>query len=95
MGEFSSSRLFMPGPLKLRESAHERGEARFMVFAIKQSLVPSPERRFHRKVEEATKRMSLDVTDRVILDEARMHVNTHTKHLKPSFHCKLSYYTLV
>jgi hypothetical protein len=21
--------------------------------------------------------------DRVILDEARMHVNTHTKHLKP------------
>jgi hypothetical protein len=60
MGVFSSSWLFMLGPLKLRESAHERAEARFMVFAIKQSLVPSPERRFHRKVEEATKRMSLE-----------------------------------
>jgi hypothetical protein len=60
MGEFSRSPLFVPSSLILRESAHERGEVGLMVFSIKPSHVPSPERNFHRKVKEATKTVSLE-----------------------------------
>jgi hypothetical protein len=60
MGEFSRSRLFIPSPLILRESFHKRGEVGFMVFTIKPCLVPSPERRFHGEVKEATKRASME-----------------------------------
>jgi hypothetical protein len=60
VGEFNSSRLFMPSALKLWELTHEGGEAGFMIFAIKPSHVPSLKRRFNRKVEEATKRTGLE-----------------------------------
>jgi hypothetical protein len=58
--EFNRSRLFKPSPLTFRESAHERREARFMVFIVKPSLVPSLERSLHRKVKETTQRASLE-----------------------------------
>jgi hypothetical protein len=60
VGEFSSSRLFMPSSLKLKESAYKRGDAGFTVFLIKPSPKTSLERRFHWKVEEVTKRTSLE-----------------------------------
>jgi hypothetical protein len=56
MEEFDRSRLFMSSPLILRESTHKRGKVGFMVFAIKPSHVPSPEREFHRKIKESTYR---------------------------------------
>jgi hypothetical protein len=50
----------MPGPLILRESAHKGRKAKLMIFTIKLRFVPSPERRFHGKVEEATARAILE-----------------------------------
>jgi hypothetical protein len=50
----------MPSPLAFEESVHERRKVRFMVFAIKPSHVPSPERNLHRKVKETTQRVSLE-----------------------------------
>jgi hypothetical protein len=35
-------------------------EARFIVFIVKPSPMPSPEGRLHRTVKKATKRMSLE-----------------------------------
>jgi hypothetical protein len=60
MGEFSRSWPFMPSPLILGKLANKRVEAGFMVFAIKPSHVPSLDRQFHWKLEEATKRASLE-----------------------------------
>jgi hypothetical protein len=59
VGEFCSSRLFLPCLLKFRESVQESGYAGFMVFIVKPSPVPYLERRFHQKVKEATKGTSL------------------------------------
>jgi hypothetical protein len=50
----------MPSPLILEESAYERGEAGFMVSVVKPGHVPSPERRFHRKIKEVAKGSCLE-----------------------------------
>jgi hypothetical protein len=46
--------------LVFRESANERREARLMVFIVKPSLMPSPERRFHWEFKEVAARASLE-----------------------------------
>jgi hypothetical protein len=56
----------MSSPLILRESTHKRGKVGFIVFAIKPSHVPSPEREFHRKIKEATYRAGLESTYRAV-----------------------------
>jgi hypothetical protein len=56
---FEWSGLFTPRPLELRESSHERGEARFMVLTVEPYSVPSLERILQGKVEEASTRLSL------------------------------------
>jgi hypothetical protein len=60
MVEFKRSRFFTPWPLKLRESAYERREARFMVLTVEQGFVPSPKGSLHQKVKEASVRVDLE-----------------------------------
>jgi hypothetical protein len=60
VGELDRSRLFEPSPLTFRESAHERGEARFTVLTVKPSLVPSLEINLHQEDKEAAQRASLE-----------------------------------
>jgi hypothetical protein len=54
---FEWGRLFTLSPLKLRESANKRREARFMVLTVEPCPVPSQERSFHGKVKEASVRV--------------------------------------
>jgi hypothetical protein len=60
MGEFERSRFFTPRPLKFRELAYKRREARFMVLVIEPYHVPPPKRSLHRKVKEAGARAGLE-----------------------------------
>jgi hypothetical protein len=59
MGQFERSGLFAPSPLKLREPPNKWGEASCMVFIVEPCPMPSPKRRFHRKVKEAGARAGL------------------------------------
>jgi hypothetical protein len=59
LGELEWSRLFAPSSLELGEPAYKWREVRFVVLAIEPCSVPSPERSFQRKVEEASARMGL------------------------------------
>jgi hypothetical protein len=52
--------FFGPGTTKLRESANEGQEARFMVFTIKLGLVPSLEQSLHWQIQEAAARARLE-----------------------------------
>jgi hypothetical protein len=65
LGEFKGSRLFMPSTLELGKMTNERGDAGFMVFAIKPGLVPFSDRSFHQEIDEAIVGVSLkvDTTD--------------------------------
>jgi hypothetical protein len=45
--------------LELRESSHEGGEARFMVFIVESRSVPSSERILQRKFEKTSTRSGL------------------------------------
>jgi hypothetical protein len=60
MGELQRSRIFTPGPLKFRESANERREARFLVLVVEPCHVPSLKGSHHRKVKVASTRMGLE-----------------------------------
>jgi hypothetical protein len=60
LGKFKWSRLFAPSVVKLGESAHEGREAGFMIISIEPCLVPSPNRSFQGKIEEANMRVSLE-----------------------------------
>jgi hypothetical protein len=59
LGELEWSRLFTPSFLELGEPAYKWREVRYVVLAIEPCSVPSPERGFQRKVEEASARMGL------------------------------------
>jgi hypothetical protein len=58
--ELGSCGFFGPCTTKLRESANEGWEARFMVFVIKPGLVPSLERSLHLQIQETTVRAHLE-----------------------------------
>jgi hypothetical protein len=60
MGEFERSRFFTPWPLKFRESANERGEARLMVLVVEPCHVPSLKGSLHWEVKEADARAGLE-----------------------------------
>jgi hypothetical protein len=60
VGEIKRGRFFTPWPLKFREPAYKRREARFMVLAVEPHPVPSPKVSLHRKVEEADARVNLE-----------------------------------
>jgi hypothetical protein len=59
MGEIERSRFFTSSPLKFRESAYKRREARFMVLAVEPCPVPSLKRSLYRKVKEVGTREGL------------------------------------
>jgi hypothetical protein len=58
VGEFERSRFFSPSPLKFRESAYKRREARFLVFTLEPRPMPSPKRSLHREIKKAGVRVS-------------------------------------
>jgi hypothetical protein len=57
--EFEWSRLFTLSPQELGKSANQRTGARVMILSIEPYTIPSPNRSFQRKVEEASVRASL------------------------------------
>jgi hypothetical protein len=57
LGELKWSRLFAPSCLELGEPTYKWREAGLVVLAIGPCFVPSPERSFQRKVEEASARV--------------------------------------
>jgi hypothetical protein len=57
---FKWSQLFTPGPLEFKKSDDEGVEEGFVVLAIEPCTVPSLERRFHRKIEKTSTRVSLE-----------------------------------
>jgi hypothetical protein len=59
LGELEWSQLFAPSSLKLGEPAYKWREAGFVVLSIEPCSMPSPERSFQRKVEEASARAGL------------------------------------
>jgi hypothetical protein len=60
VGEFKRSSLFTPWPLKFRESACKRREARFVVLIVEPCPMPSPKGSLHWEVKEASVRAGLE-----------------------------------
>jgi hypothetical protein len=59
----------MPSTIVLRELAYEGQEARFLVLVVEPRFMPSHERGFHREIQEASLRASLetDSTDNFLI----------------------------
>jgi hypothetical protein len=104
MGEFKRSRFFTPRPLKLRESAYERRETKFMVLAVEPHSVPSSKGILHWKVQEASVRAGLKThtsvnlaisgaplifQEKVILEQRKIRRNTKKCLTKMDTDCDL------
>jgi hypothetical protein len=58
-GGLKRSRLFVPSPLELRESANKLREVGLVVLAVELGSMPSPKRAFQRTIKEASARVGL------------------------------------